>query len=665
MALRSGRGDSIPRLEVGGGGLESVTHSSPCSTRGVPPKSDNVGTAGAKVLLRGEMHSAERLPASSQEAGQASAHWQSFDARGSVQTPVLVPVQEGDIVTNPNAKEPSYNLQSVKLPHLTGLSLRLVVALAESPFRHLLLPSLLKNAGVTGFREREFDEPPTQYPLASRDGQTGSGTDVQPLLLPDSQTRRVSGFNFTTVHDFARAYREGHREPEQVAARVLEAIDASEAIEPPLAAIHAWERNDILRQAAASGERFRSGVPLSVIDGVPVLIKDEFDMVPYPRMVGTTYMGGPPVQEDATVVSRLREAGALLIGKANMTEIGIGVTGLNLHHGTPRNPYNPDHYTGGSCSGPAAAVAAGLCPIAIGADGGGSVRAPASFCGLVGLKATFGRVSEHGAAPTNWSVAHIGPLAATATDIALAYGVIAGPDPQDPMSLHQPAPTLAGWDNLDLSDLTLGVYWPWFRHASADVVSACERLLGAFEEMGAEVREVVIPDLEEGRVAHLVSIGCEMAQALDRYDNKHRREWGLDVRLNMALLREISARDFVQAQRVRTRLMTHFDRVLEKVDLIITPTTGIPAPAIPTAALTRGESDLTTLSEIMRFVTPANLTGLPAISFPAGYTDAGLPIGMQAIGHAWQEPTLFRIALAAEQAVERQPPIIHFDVLGS
>jgi Asp-tRNA(Asn)/Glu-tRNA(Gln) amidotransferase A subunit family amidase len=396
---------------------------------------------------------------------------------------------------------------------------------------------------------------------------------------------------------------------------------------------------------------------------VPVAVKDELDMMPYPTTVGTAFLGKSPAEEDATVVARLRASGALLIGKANMHEIGIGVTGLNPHHGTTRNPYNPDHYTGGSASGPGAAVAAGLCPVAIGADGGGSIRVPSSFCGVVGLKSTFGRVSEFGAAPLCWSVAHLGPLAATATDAALAFGAIAGPDPKDPLSLHQPAPTLEGWDRLDLSDLTLGVYWPWFRHASADVVEGCEALLQQFEVQGARVREVVIPELENGRVAHVITIAAEMSQALGHTYADHHREHGLDVRTNLALARQFTARDYIQAQRVRTRMMAHFDGVLEQVDAIVTPTTGLPAPAIPSAALPDGDSDLTTLTEIMRFATPANLTGLPAISFPAGYNDAGLPLGMQAIGRAWQEHTLLRLALAAEQAVQRQAPLVHYGIL--
>jgi Asp-tRNA(Asn)/Glu-tRNA(Gln) amidotransferase A subunit family amidase len=425
----------------------------------------------------------------------------------------------------------------------------------------------------------------------------------------------------------------------------------------------AVDREDVLRQARDAAERIRRGEARSVLDGVPVAVKDELDMIPYPTKVGTTFLGTSPATQDATAVARVRAAGALLIGKANMHEIGIGVTGFNPHYGTPRNPYDSAHYTGGSSSGPATAVAAGLCPVAIGADGGGSIRVPAAFCGVVGLKATHGRMSEFGAAPLDWSVAHVGPLAATATDAALAYGLMAGPDPQDPLSRHQPPPTLAGWDDLDLNGLTLGIFWPWFRHASEEVVAACESLLAGFQERGAQVREIALPGLEAGRVAHVITIASEMNAALESHYQAHHKEYGLDVRLNLALSRAFTARDYIRAQQARTRLIRNFETALANVDLIITPSTGIVAPAIPPAALKDGDSDLTTLTEIMRFATPANMTGLPAISFPAGYTDAGLPIGMQAMGRAWEEPTLLRLALVAEQMVERRRPRVWFDLL--
>ncbi len=552
--------------------------------------------------------------------------------------------------------EVSYDLQSVSLPRLTGMALRALTWALESPLGGLLIPALLRKAGIHAFRKRQADEPPTLHPVAFTGTPATAAGGIEPQDWPDAVASPAGGFRFPSVHDFAAAYREGKTTPEKVARRVIAAIDAGESTDPPLRAFIAVQREDILRQADSATRRIKLGQALSILDGVPVAVKDEVDMVPYPTTAGTAFVGMTSANEDSTVVARFRSAGALLIGKTNMHEIGIGATGLNLVHGTPRNPYAPDRYTGGSSSGSAAAVAAGLCPLAIGADGGGSIRIPSAFCGLVGLKPTYGRVSEFGAVPLCWSVAHIGPIAATATDAALGYAVLAGPDPRDPISLRQPSPTLTGWNNLNLSGLALGVFWPWFRHASPEIVAACESLLERLEQMGARVCAIEVPDLEAARVAHLITISTEMAQALEYAWDEHHREHNLDVRINLALARACTAGDYIKAQRVRTRMISHFNRVLKTVDVIITPTTGVTAPRITAGAACGGESDLSVLTEIIRFTTVANLTALPAISFPAGYGVDGLPIGMQAIGRAYDEPTLLRLALAAEQVVQRQAP---------
>jgi len=531
-----------------------------------------------------------------------------------------------------NKPSDAYDLQSVQLPYLTGPTLRLFAAVMESPLGGLATAGLFKTAGIPWLREQRIDDPPTLRPIHFTGALSSESAALVPEMWPQAPAAHAPGFRFASVHDYARAYRGGETTPTDVAQRVLAAMDAADREEPPLQAMIAVDREDVLRQADEASRRIAAGRALSVFDGVPVAVKDELDMLPYPTKVGTAFLGQTPAQEDATIVARMRAAGALLIGKANMHEIGMGVTGLNTIHGTPRNPYGPGHYTGGSSSGPAAAVAAGLCPVALGADGGGSIRIPASFCGIVGLKPTFGRLSEYGAAPLCWSVAHLGPLAATVADTALSYAVMAGPDLNDAVSLHQPAPTLAGWDREDLAGLTLGVYWPWFRHATAEVVTCCEAMLATFEELGARVREVTIPDLEAARVAHTVTVSSEMAQALSRTYAEHHREHGLDVRVNLALALRFASLDYVQAQRVRTRLLANFGRVLEDVDVILTPSTGLVAPPIPEAALRGGESDLSTLIEIMRFATPANLTGLPAISFPVGYNEAGLRPRLQVPG---------------------------------
>lgn len=555
-----------------------------------------------------------------------------------------------------------YDLKSVKMPYLSGAALKAFVRALESPLGNLLIPNLLQSAGINGLRQRQVDEDPTNFPIHFR-GAPAS----QAGAVPEAEWPRASnpgpGFHFTSAWDYANAYRSAAASPEEVARKVLDAIAASDAQNPPLRAMISVQAEDVLRQARESARRYQEGNPLSPLDGVPVAVKDELDMRPHPTTVGTAFLGRAPASRDSTVVARLRAAGALLIGKANMHEIGIGVTGLNPHHGTPRNPYNPAHYTGGSSSGSAAAVAAGLCPLAIGADGGGSIRIPSAFCGLVGLKATYGRISEFGAFPLDWSVAHIGPIAASAADAALGYALIAGPDPQDTNSLHQPPPRLDGWDDTDISGLRIGLFWPWFRHASAEVVAACEAMLEGFQGLGAHLREIVIPDLDAGRVAHVITIAGEMAQAMEGYHAEHHHQHGLDVRTNLTLARAFTLRDYVKAQRMRTRLMNHFKQAFEHVDVIVTPMTGIAAPPIPASALPNGDSDLTTLADIMRFSTPANLTGLPAICFPARYTQNGLPVGLQAIGRPWDEVTLLRLALTAEGLLERQSPQVHYRML--
>ena len=556
-----------------------------------------------------------------------------------------------------------YDLKSVKLPYLSGGMLKVFAALVEGPLGGLLTPSLFESAGINWLRKHQFEENPTFDPIHFS-GRIHQEAFAIPATEWPRESAPTKGFEFASLFDFAEAYRTGRITPETVAELVLDAIDSSNAGDKPLNAFIAVQREDVLRQAREATERLRNGRPLGILDGVPVAVKDEMDMLPYPTTAGTAFLGKTPAREDATVVARLRSAGALLVGKANMHEIGINVFGLNPVHGTTRNPYDPNHFTGGSSSGPATAVASGLVPVAIGADGGGSIRIPSAFCGLVGLKATHGRISEYGAFPIDWTIAHLGPMAGSATDAALIYALIAGPDPQDPTTLHQPFPTLHGWDDLNLKGLKLGVYWPWFRHADPEVVAACEAMLKAYEQMGCEIVEVVIPDLEANRVAHSVTILSEMAQSMNATYNEHYKEHALDVRINLALARQLRATDYVTAQRVRTRMIQHFNQAFQKADVILTPSTGIAAPEIKKGALPDGESDLSTTIEIMRFATAANLTGLPAISFPVGYTQKGLPIGLQVMGKAWDEVALLRLALAAEQVVERKAPQVYYRILG-
>ncbi len=550
----------------------------------------------------------------------------------------------------------AYDLQTVKAPRLAGILLKLIANLAECKWtKWLIIPNLLTAAGVPRLRKLDVDEPTTNHPfhIPSKEQREMKSITIQEL--DDFLESHTSG-NIPSITDYAIAYREGTQSPISVAEQIIPNMKRSNDHTPPLKAFTYFDEQEVMTQAEASTERIKNGKPLSLLDGVPIAIKDELDMVPFPSTVGTKFLGVEKAKQDATVVSRLRDAGALLIGKTNMHEIGIGVTGFNPHDGVVRNPYNLAHYSGGSSSGSAAAVAAGICPGAIGADGGGSVRIPASLCGVVGLKATFGRISEHGAAPLCWSVAHIGPLTSSIDDTAILYSIIGGADKNDHWSMKQPPVHLTDLNRSDLKGLKIGIFSDWFKDASPDIVDRCEKAVQLLEEAGAEKVEIDLSNLDAFRVAHAITISSEMATAMDSHYADHRKDFGLDVRINLAMARSLTSRDYIKAQRVRTMAIQEFFQVLNKVDVIITPSTACTAPPIPKDALPDGESNLEVLTELMRFASMANFTGLPALSVPAGYDHNGLPVGIQLIGRWWEEHKLLRLGKVIENGITKNIP---------
>ena len=552
----------------------------------------------------------------------------------------------------------TYDLRDRTFPRFGTGALRVVAALAEMPILGpVLIEKLKRDGGLTAIRQTCLDESPTLFPQHPADPRP------VPRLAPELTPTAAPGFHYPGLDDFHAAFRDGRVTPVDVAERFLAQHAASDSGPRPLRAYIAIHRDDVLAEARASAARWRAGTPLGLFDGVPVAIKDEMDVAGYPTTVGTKFIGGAAAREDCTAAARLRAAGAVITGKTNMHEIGINVTGLNPHHGTTRNPYNDDYHTGASSSGSATAVAAGLVPVAIGADGGGSIRIPAALCGQVGLKPTFGRVSELGAYPLCWSLAYIGPIATSAADCARTYALIAGADPRDPHSLGHPPVTLDEAAPSSLAGVRLGVYWPWFRDAAPEVVQRCETLLRDLAGRGATLVDVDIPELEPQRVAHIITISSEMASSMMRHRLRHQRDFGLDVRVNVAVARSWRAEEYVAAQRIRTRAMAIWAGALAGVDAIITPTTGQPAPPINEAALPDGESDLTTTVRIMRFAAVSNFTGHPSITMPAGYDGIGLPVGLQAIGRPWGEQLLFRLAAVAEQRVERRGPQRYYPLL--
>jgi Asp-tRNA(Asn)/Glu-tRNA(Gln) amidotransferase A subunit family amidase len=594
--------------------------------------------------------------------------------------PTSVP---GDEAT-PESDRRAYDLESVKLPRMSGRPLRLFArALNTAPTRAVMMGPLLKQGGITRLRARPLTEAPTFTPLAlyglgtagqERGGEAagyqGPSLAARHLTISGGTSPAPTAARFVSALDLARAYRAGTTTPEQVAERALAAISASDRQSPPLRAFIAIDEAEVRAMARAAGERLRAGRALGLLDGVPVAIKDELDQQGFPTTGGTRFWGRAPATADATVVARLRAAGAVLLGKANMHEVGCSPNGGNPNHGTCRNPYDLGRDAGGSSSGSAAAVAAGFCPLAVGADGGGSIRIPAALCGVVGLKATFGRISEHGALPLCWSVAHVGPIGATVDDVALGYALMAGPDPDDAGSLQQPAVTLDGWDRTDLRGVRLGVFWPWFEHAAPSIVAACRTALDRLVDLGAVVRAVTLPELDLQRVAHAITILSEMAAGTDAAlgpgNSGAKAPFSSEAHVNLSIGRAASTVDYLQAQRMRTRAWHHMRPVLAEVDAIITPATAVLAPQLPAdLGGSDGWSDLTSATEVMRYVVQGNFLGLPAISFPVAHeAHSGLPIAMQAMGRPWDEALLLCIARLGGDPAARRPPTGYLDLLG-
>jgi Asp-tRNA(Asn)/Glu-tRNA(Gln) amidotransferase A subunit family amidase len=555
-----------------------------------------------------------------------------------------------------------YDRPAVHAPRLSGMALKAFVAALESGAGSLLAAKLVKDSGLDVFRATSPGlASPIQVPLpfpAAAPTKAESPTALAERAIAAPFVGK--GDKLETVAEFARAYTSGRVDPVAVFRRIHQALEDGDLKD--LGYFIARKPSEALASAEASAERHRKKRPLSVFDGVPVVIKDELDIEGFPTTLGTKFLT-TVATKDAAVVARLKAAGAIIVGKANMHEIGINPVGINPHHGVARNPYDPSRITGGSSSGSAATVAAGIAPISIGADGGGSVRIPAALCGVVGLKATFGRIPESGVPPLCWNPGHVGPLGLTVADVAATYALIAGSDPDDPTSWHKPPVDVGDVEERSLSDIRLGVCTPYFDDAEPDVVARCREGLRALVAKGATLVELEPPDLSTILWSHTIIILSEMATAMLPHTEEDVTRFGYDVRANLALGRFFKATDRVHAMRHRHRITRAYLELMKTVDAIVTPTTAMVAPPIPEEALPHGESNLPVVDALMRFIRIGNLTGFPAISVPVGYSGEGLPVGLHLLARPYEEHLLFRLGRAIEASVERRLPRRHVSLL--
>jgi aspartyl-tRNA(Asn)/glutamyl-tRNA(Gln) amidotransferase subunit A len=412
--------------------------------------------------------------------------------------------------------------------------------------------------------------------------------------------------------------------------------------------------------AQRATDELAAGKSRGPLHGIPVAHKDLYETAGIRTTGGSKIHGNYVPKADCTVVRKLREAGTVLLGKLNTHEYAYGVTTNNPHTGATHNPWDLARIPAGSSGGSGAAIAAGLATATTGTDTGGSIRMPASLCGVVGLKPSYGRVSKQGVLPLSYAFDHAGPITRTVEDAALMLNAIAGYDPADATTVRTAVTDATAQLGAGVRGLRVGVPRAWFfEHADDEVLAAVERALGELARLGAEVRDVPMPGVGEA-VGGLFGFVLAEAQEIHAASLRDRpQDFGADLQ---ALLGSKSpeAGSLMTGLRARDALTVTMRSALESVDVLVTPTTPITAPRIGDDVVRIGGAEESVLVAMIRCTAPFNATHLPALSLPCGFTRAGLPIGLQIAGRPLDEATVLQVGHAYEQATEwhrREPPI--------
>jgi aspartyl-tRNA(Asn)/glutamyl-tRNA(Gln) amidotransferase subunit A len=462
-----------------------------------------------------------------------------------------------------------------------------------------------------------------------------------------------SGASLTslTLREVANAIQNRELSPVEVTVAALERIEEVDARLNSFIRVN----GERARMAAEGAERsIAAGYHLGPLHGVPVALKDLVNVRGEVSSAGSKVLSDFVPGEDSAVAARLRAAGAIFVGRLNMHEFAYGVTTDNPHYGAARNPWDTDRTPGGSSGGSGASVAARLCYGAVGTDTGCSVRLPAAFNGIVGIRPTIGRVSNHGITPLAWTLDTAGPLCRTVEDCALMLAAMAGYDARDPQTANVPVPDYLDDIERGLEGVRVAIIEDFTLLGLQDGVrSATEAALKELEAGGAQVREVPISDLEPSISALLTVDIAEPSAYHAAWLREHPETYGDDVRALLEVGELYLATHYIQAQRYRSVIHERFADVLRDHDAIITPTVPFTAPPVGATDITleTGET-LDIISAVMRYNALPPLTGMPALSVPCGFSDNGLPIGMQVIGDAFDEGMMLRIAHGYQQRTD-------------
>lgn len=440
--------------------------------------------------------------------------------------------------------------------------------------------------------------------------------------------------NFLTVSEAAQLMKAGKLSPRDLATACARQI---ERLNPQLNAFIT------VLQPVEPGD-FSNSDPLS---GIPVAIKDLFETAGIRTTAGSRFFADYIPTTDAVVVEKLKKAGAIVMGKTNTHEIALGVTNVNPHYGACRNPWDSKRISGGSSGGSAVAVATGMSLAALGSDTGGSIRMPASLCGVVGLKPTFGRVSARGVFPLSWNLDHIGPLTRSVRDAAIVLNVISGYDADDPYSADRPPEDFTvhiesgvqGWR------VAAGV-GEYIEDAEEDVLKALRDAVRVFQELGAVVQEVDVSFLLEAARANSLMTQADGAAFHRERLAGHPEQFGADIRQRLEAGRAFTSTEYILARRTQTLTKRRMENFFQAHDLLLLPSTPITAPPI------EGNDAVEQAKRLTRFTAPFNLAGLPALSVPCGFDRSGLPIGLQLVSGAWKDSVVLQAGLAYEKAAD-------------
>jgi aspartyl-tRNA(Asn)/glutamyl-tRNA(Gln) amidotransferase subunit A len=453
-----------------------------------------------------------------------------------------------------------------------------------------------------------------------------------------------------SIAELSRLIEAGEISPVELTRQTLQRI---ERIDPHLNSYITTTADIALCQAETAEREIHAGGRRGPLHGIPYALKDLFFTRGIKTTAGSKIFADFVPGYDATVVQRLAQAGAVLVGKTGLHENAYGITSNNPHFGAVRNPWNTSHIPGGSSGGSAAALAAGLCSFSLGTDTGGSIRIPASFCGVAGLKPTFGRVSRHGVFPLSHTLDHVGPFAWTAEDLWHVFAAMTGQDAADESTVERPLPPPEFPSEPSLHGRRIGVPANfYFERLDPEVEAATRAALAEMEMLGAELVEVSVPDIEEfNLIARLIQIAEASSIHVNNLDSR-RDDYGDDQQTLLDQGRFVTAVDYLNAQRRRRQLNREFYKLFDQLDVLA-------APAVAVLPAKIGQTSLTVngVQEDVRMMTTRNaralnMTGLPLLSLPCGFSESGLPIGIQLVGALFDEKSILEIGHAYQLATD-------------